>query len=62
MNKSIAADQEADRKRQAHQDHRKAINNNILDKLTSLGCAKNVAIEIVKAMATGQVPHVEVKY
>ena len=48
--------------RLANTEHLKAVNNAILDKLTSIGLSNATAKNVVCAIAKGEIPHVKINY
>ena len=57
-----AAEQAANAKREANKRHRAKIHTAIKAKLIPLGLSEDLAVAVVKAMASGEVPHVTINY
>lgn len=58
----IAAEEAEIKRREADQDHRRAINRNIVSALFECGLDEDQAKAVVVAVNKGQVPHVSIKY
>jgi hypothetical protein len=61
-NKRLTDEKAADQKRQANIQHRKKINNEVLDCLANIGVSQEKAKDIIKAIVEGKIKNVSITY